>query len=616
MSKIVLGTTSDGKPFAIDLVLLLETRLLISANSGGGKSYTLRQLIEQIFGKVQILLVDREGEFKSLRDKYDFLLVGEGGDIPAHVGSARLLAEKLLESGVSAICDLYEAFRTRPLERMAWVREFLMGLVDAPKNLWHDVIVIVDEAHLFCPEVAPKGQDMKERAIINGCKDAMVALATVGRKRGLAAVFATQRLAKLDKDASAELLNRMIGMTMEGQDVERAIDLMSIPREEKASFKKTIRELEPGNLYAFGRAISKERILVKIDPVVTKHHDPRSRKHTDYSPPTPAKIRALLSKFEDLPKEIEAKAKTEADLRKENQELKLKVAKLERGVPAAAPPITTPPRIETKIEIKEIPVLQASETKEMEKVLTRMEGLTDKVVDLQRDLEAWLSQTGVRFQEATAAAEKVRKPAPKAPTPVPQKAQSRVAPYTASGYPIEKKAAEAEVGSQEQTSLQLRQLRGLAEFEAIGIQRVDRKWLAGWLGLSLSGYFKDNFSNLRTAGLVEYDGPKLYLTEAGRKAAPAAELEMTPEGILDRCASAMSTLPARQLRHLFSQYPSWVSRDELAQALNLSLSGYFKDSFSSLHSAGMVEYGTGEYKGKLRCAGWVMLEEVAAAAAR
>lgn len=638
MSKIVLGVTSDGKPFAIDLVLLLETRLLISANSGGGKSYTLRQLIEQIFGKVQIILVDREGEFKSLRDKFDFLLVGEGGDIPAHIGSARLLAEKLLESGVSAICDLYEAFRTRPIDRLAWVREFLMGLVDAPKNLWHDVVVIVDEAHIFCPEVAPKGRDMKERDIINGCKDAVVALATVGRKRGLAAVFATQRLAKLDKDASAELLNRMIGMTMEGQDVERAIDLMSIPREEKAFFKKSIRELEPGNLYAFGRAISKERILVKISPVETKHHDPRSRKHTDYSPPTPAKIRALLSKFEDLPKEIEAKAKTEADLRKENLELKQKVSKLERSGPiwreAAIAGKDPEPVIRTVTDVRMVPAIEGKELRAFERLLDQVDRQREKAGNFIAGCNATVRaladfsekiRRAIEMQNAAknaAIAEKIHpgfgrtkvapmqiKNTPPIRKPVP------VTPHAmmAAGIPISKKAAEQTLAEGCLTSLQLRQLRGLAEFEAIGISKVDRKWLAGWLGLSLSGYFKDNFSNLRTAALVEYDGPKLYLTDAGRQAAPAAELEATPEAILERCASAVSTLQARQLRHLYGAYPEWVGREELSQALELSLSGYFKDSFSGLHTAGMVDYGEGERKGKLRCAAWIFLEEGVAA---
>lgn len=621
MSKIVLGVTADGKPFAIDLVLLLETRLLLSANSGGGKSYTLRQLIEQIFGKVQIILVDREGEFKSLRDKYDFLLVGEGGDIPAHIGSARLLAEKLLKSGVSAICDLYETFRTRPIDRLAWVREFLMGLVDAPKSLWHDVVVIIDEAHLFAPEVAPKGRNMEERDIINGCKEAVIALCTVGRKRGQTAVLATQRLAKLDKDASAELLNRMIGMTMEGQDVDRAIDLMSIPRDERASFRKSIRELEPGNLYVVGRAISRERILVKISQVQTKHHDPRSRKHVDYSPPTPAKIRALLSEFEDLPKEIEAKAKTEKDLRAEVELLKRKLKAVTNQTAIVSLPAKTvvETKIETKIEIKEVPVLQASEIKAMDKILSRMGRLMkglEPLTDLERDLEAWLSQTGVRFQEAKTAAENIRKPLPVVKPAAVLTVGRPITPYRiqAASLPVVVKAIEKDSSGApddcELSDLQLRQLTGLLDFTRIGVPRVDRKWLAGWLGMSLSGHFKNNFYGLQKRGLIAYDQMMLYLTEEGFQSAPASELKISVETILDRCVSAVEDLSGRQLRYLHSIYPELIAREDLAAALGMSLSGHFKNCFYDLHKAGMIDYGTAENKMKLKCADWLFLGQL------
>lgn len=79
MSKIILGT-ADGKNIGFDLDLLLATRLLIQAGSGGGKSWALRRLMEQAFGKVQIICIDPEGEFSTLREKYDFVLAGKGGE--------------------------------------------------------------------------------------------------------------------------------------------------------------------------------------------------------------------------------------------------------------------------------------------------------------------------------------------------------------------------------------------------------------------------------------------------------------------------------------------------------------------------------------------------------
>lgn len=68
MTNISLGSNS------IDLERLIESKLLIQANSGGGKSWTIRRLLEQSNGKVQQIVLDIEGEFGSLRES--LLLVG------------------------------------------------------------------------------------------------------------------------------------------------------------------------------------------------------------------------------------------------------------------------------------------------------------------------------------------------------------------------------------------------------------------------------------------------------------------------------------------------------------------------------------------------------------
>lgn len=91
----------------IDLSKLIDSRLLVQANSGGGKSWLLRRLLEQSHGKVQQIIIDLEGEFSTLREKYDYILAGKGGDVPAQPKTAGLLARKILEMNVSAIIDLY-----------------------------------------------------------------------------------------------------------------------------------------------------------------------------------------------------------------------------------------------------------------------------------------------------------------------------------------------------------------------------------------------------------------------------------------------------------------------------------------------------------------------------
>jgi hypothetical protein len=146
------------------------------------------------------------------------------------------------------------------------------------------------------------------------------------------------------------------------------------------------------------------------------------------------------------------------------------------------------------------------------------------------------------------------------------------------------------------------------DFERIGIQKVNRLWLSGWLGMSLSGHFKNEFGKLHKRGLIAYEGTLLLLTDEGRNSAPSSELEISERAILERCASAVSDLSARQLKHLHSVHPSWMSREELAEQLGMSLSGHFKNEFGRLHKAGMIDYGDGENKMKLKCADWLFVE--------
>jgi hypothetical protein len=180
MSRIVIGK-ADGKDVVVDLTTLLPTRLLLQAGSGGGKSWAIRVLAEQFFGKVQVIIVDPEGEFATLREKYPYVLVGKGGETPADPRSAALVAHRLLELQASAVCDLYDL---KSHLRHSWVKTFLDALIEAPKELRTPCVVVVDEAHMFCPE---KGE--------SEAYGSMVDLCTRGRKRGLCAVFATQRLA-------------------------------------------------------------------------------------------------------------------------------------------------------------------------------------------------------------------------------------------------------------------------------------------------------------------------------------------------------------------------------------------------------------------------------------
>ena len=56
---MIIGQIVGGKKLELDLPTLVDTRLLIQANSGGGKSWLLRLIAER--AGIQTIVLDNEG---------------------------------------------------------------------------------------------------------------------------------------------------------------------------------------------------------------------------------------------------------------------------------------------------------------------------------------------------------------------------------------------------------------------------------------------------------------------------------------------------------------------------------------------------------------------------
>lgn len=316
----VLGTVGrDVVP--IDVSKLLVSKMLLTASSGGGKSWALRRLLEQTFGHAQHLVLDPDGEFHTLREKLPYVLVGEGGEAAAIVGpdddddeiDARatypgLLAHRLLTLGTSAIIDLSDLRSKRDL----FVRRFVESMMLAPRELWHGVLVVLDEAHKFAPE---RGAGEAEST------EAVKDLATDGRKRGFCLVAATQRVAELHKTVVAQCQNRLVGMTTMDLDVDRARRVIGM---KSAHADEVLKGLEPGQFFAVGPALSRQVVRVDIGAVATTHPGPGAAALPPT--PTPEEVRKVLGSLKDLPKEAVKEAKTVATLRARVRELESQIA--------------------------------------------------------------------------------------------------------------------------------------------------------------------------------------------------------------------------------------------------------------------------------------------------
>ena len=254
--KIDMGVDSSGAPALIDLEELLATRLLVQGNSGSGKSHLLRRLLEESAGIVQQVVIDPEGDFVSLSDAYGHVSIDAAGYSLEEIGR---IAARIREHRASVVLNL-EGLEVE--EQMRCAADFLSALFDAPRELWYPALVVVDEAQLFAPVAAGEVSDEARRASLG----AMTNLMCRGRKRGLAGVIATQRLAKLAKNVAAEASNFLMGRTFLDIDMARAADLLGMDRRQA----EIIRDLQRGEFLALGPAISRRPMNVRIGSVKTR----------------------------------------------------------------------------------------------------------------------------------------------------------------------------------------------------------------------------------------------------------------------------------------------------------------------------------------------------------
>ncbi|MFG1344882.1 ATP-binding protein [Xanthobacter autotrophicus DSM 431] len=321
--SIDLGTRTGGSAAVLDLEELLATRLLVQGNSGSGKSHLLRRLLEQSAPWVQQAVIDPEGDFVTLADRYGHVVVD------AQRGEADLqrIAARVRQHRVSVVLNL-EGLDSE--QQMRAAAAFLGGLFDADRDVWYPILVVVDEAQLFAPAAAGEVSDEARKVSLG----AMTNLMCRGRKRGLAGVIATQRLAKLAKNVAAEASNFLMGRTFLDIDMARAADLLGMERRQAEMF----RDLESGNFVALGPALARRPLPVRIGPVETS-----ARSTSPKLLPLPGPAAAedahdlIFTPGADegklfVPRRLPAVAPT-ADV----------LAQLARGTPPALPSITEPP---------------------------------------------------------------------------------------------------------------------------------------------------------------------------------------------------------------------------------------------------------------------------------
>ena len=557
-----IGQIIDGGKLECDLPTLVDTRLLIQANSGGGKSWLLRLIAER--AGIQTIVLDNEGEFASLREAVDMLLVGASGELPVNPRHAALLARRLLEYKVSAVVDLYEL---KLAERRQFVKLFLESLIHLPRELWRPTLVILDEAHIYCPE---RGSGEAEST------EAIISLMSQGRKRGYAGIIATQRLSKLHKDAAAEANNVIIGRTWLDADQARAGDALGLSKADRLK----LRDLEQGEFYAFGPAFSRPGVVrFRSDRVRTTHPRPGER-HLLTAPAPSKAIRGVLSKFADLPHEVESEIRGLDEARRRIAELERQIRKLKCS--------NTAPQIDQAAIERAVKVAvereRAAWRRKLEQGRARFQQMLGVVASAGQafeKLKVLVNEAESELANPLAAVEEPDSSLNHRSDRAAKPANHRPASSETLDEPLKLASGERRI------------LTALAQYPE-GRSKVQVAVLTGYA--ANGGGFNNYLGALRSRGMIQGDGDRLTITEAGIQTLGSWEPLPAGLALIEYWRGRLGKAERLILETLTQAYPDPLTKEEVAAKAGYEANGGgFNNALGRLRTLELVQ-GRGEIK--------------------
>jgi uncharacterized protein len=542
MSKIDIGTK-------IDLDDLIESRMLIQANSGGGKSGIARVMMEEIYGKLPFIVLDKKGEYYPLKEKFGDIIVigGSHADISLSMQAAPKLAKFIVSNKLTTIIDMSSLESNE--QRSLFLRDFLKGLMNLPEEFWTPYPIFLEEAHVFCgqQDKMPSGKYVKE-------------LMSEGRKMGFCGILITQRISKLHKDAAAECNNKFIGRTFLDLDIARSASEMGLTGQDK--FK--LRDLKPRHFWAFGTSIEPHHVHeVVIKNAQTKF--PKGGAKIDFTPKKVTdKIKQALIKLNELPKEATKELNDIKTLQAENKRLEslLNQTKSSKGL--------SPNDAALKAEIAELKNKLQIEKNCYAALVKIVQQRNDS---LNKAAKAILAIPEIDIPRRPAITEK--------PISIPQATAKTYTPST----PIYNNGSNGTVSGGA-----MRMLKAAAMFHP---EKITKTRMAAIARLShSSGSFSTYLSTLKRDGLLIGEGNVFTITEEGlRKAGDVDPLPTDPQELVNLWCGIIGDNggAARILRTLANNYPSEMTRQNVAESAGMSsTSGSFSTYLSTLKRNGLI----------------------------
>jgi hypothetical protein len=224
-----------GKDFCVGAQELVTGRTAVIAQTGAGKSWTIGVICEQLCkNNIGFCIIDTEGEYFSLKEKFQLLWVGKDPacDVDLDKVDLRGLVETVVEENVPMIFDVSDV-----IDEKAAVAAVCGALYEAGSKLRTPYLLIIEEADKF---VAQRDKILKE----------IEEISRRGRKRGVGLLLATQRPALVNKNVLSQCGNQLIGKLTTEADLA-AVNLFFASRAELEELPK----LKPGEFFALGNFV-------------------------------------------------------------------------------------------------------------------------------------------------------------------------------------------------------------------------------------------------------------------------------------------------------------------------------------------------------------------------
>ena len=232
---------SDGEaPFEVDANVLATGRTCIIGASGSGKSYAVGVICEELCkSQVPFAIVDTDGEYSGLKEKYELILVGDEGACDLQWSSVDLgqLASQAPDIA-PLILDVSET--EAPKEK---IEELLSRIYAEVERRRTPYLIVVEEADRFMPQNG-------ERLPIFG------EVARRGRKRGVGLMVCTQRPSLVDKNILSQCGNQLIGKLVIKNDLQAVAQFFS-----GRELPKYLTTLAPGRFFALGGLSAAPRLV-------------------------------------------------------------------------------------------------------------------------------------------------------------------------------------------------------------------------------------------------------------------------------------------------------------------------------------------------------------------